>query len=80
MKSRISQTTGLSSYGDINTCFAVEYKEHFFSKWKVLYQTDYIESTNKYGVKNRKEKCLALLKALRERGAHKIKIVLKEEV
>lgn len=79
MKSRIVETTGLSSYGGVNVCFAVEYKESFFSKWKTLYTTDWVDSKDPRSVKDRKTKCLNLLKALRDRGAHKIRTVLKEE-
>lgn len=78
MKSRIIETTGLSSYGVVNVCFAVEYKEGFFSKWKTLYTTDWVDSEDPSYVKDRKNKCLKLLKVLRERGAHKIRTVLKD--
>lgn len=78
MKSRIIETTGLSSYGTINVCFAVEYKEGLFSKWKTLYTTDWVDSEDPSYVKDRKNKCLKLLKVLRERGAHKIRTVLKD--
>lgn len=78
MKSRVVETTGLSSYGEVNVCFTVEYKESFFSKWKTLYTTDWVDSKDPRYVKDRKTKCLNLLKALRKRGAHKIRTVLKD--
>lgn len=78
MKSRVVEITGLSSYGEVNVCFAVEYKESFFSKWKTLYTTDWVDSKDPRYVKDRKTKCLNLLKALRKRGAHKIRTVLKD--
>ena len=78
MKARLVQTTGLSSWGDINISFAVEYKKGFFSKWKTLYQTDYVDSTDEARTNDRRSKCEKLLKALKERGAHKIKTVIGE--
>lgn len=78
MKARLVQITGLSSYGDINISYAVEYKKGFFSKWKTLYQTDYVDSTDEVRTTDRRSKCEKLLKALKERGAHKIKTVIGE--
>lgn len=78
MKARLVQTTGLSSNADINISYAVEYKKRFFSKWETLYQTDYVDSTDGVRTYSRRNKCEKLLKALKERGAHKIKTVIGE--
>lgn len=78
MKARLVQTTGLSSFSNINISFAVEYKKGFFSKWETLYQTDYVNSTDEARTADRRNKCEKLLKALKERGAHKIKTVIGE--
>lgn len=78
MKTRIVETTGLSSSGDINIGFSVEYKKHFFSKWEVLYTTDWVGQNDHSLVRLRKEKCQNLLKALRIRGAHKIRTILED--
>ncbi|AIX12202.1 hypothetical protein ACQ46_gp222 [Citrobacter phage Moon] len=78
MKARLVQTTGLSSNADINISYAVEYKKRFFSKWETLYQTDYVDSIDKARINDRRTKCEKLLKALKARGAHKIKTVIGE--
>ena len=76
MKTRLVQTTGLSSYAEINTAYSVEYKKNFFSKWKVLYQTDYVSIDDKAKVADRLKRCQELHEALKVRGAHKIKTVI----
>jgi hypothetical protein len=78
MKFRMVKTTGVSSHGDINVAFSVEYKKHFFSKWKEYCNFGYVDSTAQYKVVPQYEKCLALLKALRERGTTNIRTVLGE--
>jgi hypothetical protein len=76
MKTRLTQTTGLSSRAIVNISYSVEYRKNFFSKWKVLYQTDYVSVDDEYQKKVRLARCQKLLEALKERGAHTIKTVI----
>ncbi|AHJ86800.1 tail fiber protein [Salmonella phage STP4-a] len=76
MKTRLVQITGLSSYAKVNIGYSVEYKKNFFSKWKVLYQTDYVSIDDKAKVEERLKRCQELHEALKVRGAHKIKTII----
>lgn len=78
MKFRMVKTTGVSSHGTINVGFSVEYKKHFFSKWKEYHHFGYVDSTDQYKIVPQYEKCLELLKALRARGTTNIRTILGE--
>lgn len=79
MKVRVVKIEGLSSSTDINVAFAVEWKKHFFSRWKEFYKTDFVDSKDKWKVSPRKERCEKLAEALKARGRHIIKTVVNNE-